>query len=56
MLSINCVPLCICQATSIEDLKKCDAIISCQGGDYTNEVFPKLRAAGDTESNPFGLI
>src|SRR5215475_13735427 len=33
-------------ATSIEDLKKCDAIISCQGGDYTNEVFPKLRAAG----------
>jgi aspartate-semialdehyde dehydrogenase len=33
-------------ATSIDDLKKCDAIISCQGGDYTNEVFPKLRAAG----------
>src|SRR3978361_207731 len=33
-------------ATSIEDLKKCEAIISCQGGDYTNEVFPKLRAAG----------
>ena len=33
-------------ATSIDDLKKCEAIISCQGGDYTNEVFPKLRAAG----------
>ena len=33
-------------ATSIDDLKKCDAIITCQGGDYTNEVFPKLRAAG----------
>src|ERR1700756_108748 len=33
-------------ATSIEDLKKCEAIISCQGGDYTNEVFPKLRSAG----------
>src|SRR6202162_1377373 len=33
-------------ATSIEDLKRCEAIISCQGGDYTNEVFPKLRAAG----------
>ncbi|CAH2928847.1 MAG: Aspartate-semialdehyde dehydrogenase (EC [uncultured Paraburkholderia sp.] len=33
-------------ATSIEDLKKCEAIISCRGGDYTNEVFPKLRAAG----------
>ncbi|CAG4898856.1 aspartate-semialdehyde dehydrogenase [Paraburkholderia gardini] len=33
-------------ASSIDDLKKCDVIISCQGGDYTNEVFPKLRAAG----------
>ncbi len=33
-------------ATSIEDLKGMDAIITCQGGDYTNEVYPKLRAAG----------
>ncbi|CAM2143271.1 aspartate-semialdehyde dehydrogenase [Pararobbsia alpina] len=33
-------------ATSIEDLRKCDIIITCQGGDYTNDVFPKLRAAG----------
>nr|3UW3_A Chain A, Aspartate-semialdehyde dehydrogenase [Burkholderia thailandensis E264]3UW3_B Chain B, Aspartate-semialdehyde dehydrogenase [Burkholderia thailandensis E264] len=33
-------------ATSIDDLKKCDVIITCQGGDYTNDVFPKLRAAG----------
>jgi len=33
-------------ATRIDDLKKCDTIISCQGGDYTNDVFPKLRAAG----------
>ena len=33
-------------ATSIEDLRKCDVIITCQGGDYTNDVFPKLRAAG----------
>ncbi|HYQ99202.1 MAG TPA: aspartate-semialdehyde dehydrogenase [Casimicrobiaceae bacterium] len=23
-----------------------DAIVTCQGGDYTNDVFPKLRAAG----------
>ncbi len=23
-----------------------DTIITCQGGDYTKEVFPKLRAAG----------
>ncbi len=33
-------------ATDIEELKKCEIIISCQGGDYTTEVFPKLRAAG----------
>lgn len=33
-------------ATNIADLKKMDAIISCQGGDYTSEVFPQLRAAG----------
>ena len=27
-------------------LKRCDIIITAQGGDYTSEVFPKLRAAG----------
>lgn len=33
-------------AFDIEALKKCDIVITCQGGDYTSEVFPKLRAAG----------
>ena len=33
-------------AGDIEALKKCAVIISCQGGDYTTDVFPKLRAAG----------
>jgi aspartate-semialdehyde dehydrogenase len=33
-------------ANDIDALKKCDIIISCQGGDYTTEVFPALRAAG----------
>ncbi len=33
-------------AHDIDALKKCDVIITCQGGDYTSEVFPKLRAAG----------
>ncbi|MFT6591357.1 MAG: aspartate-semialdehyde dehydrogenase, partial [Rhodoferax sp.] len=33
-------------AFDIATLKKCDIIISTQGGDYTTEVFPKLRAAG----------
>jgi len=33
-------------AKNIAELTAMDAIISCQGGDYTTEVFPKLRAAG----------
>ncbi|KQT09005.1 aspartate-semialdehyde dehydrogenase [Ramlibacter sp. Leaf400] len=33
-------------AFDIEALKKCDIVITAQGGDYTSEVFPKLRAAG----------
>ena len=33
-------------ANSIDELKLCDTIITCQGGDYTKEVYPKLRAAG----------
>jgi aspartate-semialdehyde dehydrogenase len=33
-------------AGDIDALKKCDIIITCQGGDYTTEVFPKLRAMG----------
>lgn len=33
-------------ARSIAALKTLDAIITCQGGDYTNEVHPQLRAAG----------
>ena len=35
-------------AFDIAALKKCDVVITCQGGDYTSEVFPKLRAAGWT--------
>lgn len=31
---------------NIDALKRCDIIITAQGGDYTTEVFPKLRAAG----------
>jgi aspartate-semialdehyde dehydrogenase len=33
-------------AFDLEALKKCDIVITAQGGDYTTEVFPKLRAAG----------
>ncbi|WP_026291538.1 aspartate-semialdehyde dehydrogenase [Marinobacterium rhizophilum] len=33
-------------AQDINELKQMDAIISCQGGDYTKDIFPQLRAAG----------
>ena len=33
-------------AHAIHELRKCDIIITAQGGDYTTEVFPRLRAAG----------
>jgi len=33
-------------AKGIDDLRQMDIIITCQGGDYTTDVFPKLRAAG----------
>lgn len=33
-------------ANSIDALKKMDVVLTCQGGDYTNAVFPKLREAG----------
>jgi len=35
-------------AFDIEQLKRCEVVITAQGGDYTNEVYPKLRAAGWT--------
>jgi aspartate-semialdehyde dehydrogenase len=33
-------------ASSIDELKAMDVIITCQGGDYTQDVYPQLRAAG----------
>ena len=33
-------------AHDIAALKRCDIIVTAQGGDYTTEVFPRLRAAG----------
>ena len=33
-------------ARSIAELKTLDVIVTCQGGDYTNEIYPQLRAAG----------
>jgi aspartate-semialdehyde dehydrogenase len=36
----------LADAKSIAALKAMDVIVTCQGGDYTNEIYPKLRAAG----------
>jgi aspartate-semialdehyde dehydrogenase len=33
-------------ARALDDLRAMDAIVTCQGGDYTNEIHPQLRAAG----------
>jgi aspartate-semialdehyde dehydrogenase len=33
-------------ANDINELGKLDVIVTCQGGDYTKAVFPKLRATG----------
>ena len=33
-------------AFDIDALKRCDIIVTAQGGDYTSDIFPKLRAAG----------
>lgn len=36
----------LADARDLEMLSSCDAIVSCQGGDYTQEIHPALRAAG----------
>ena len=33
-------------ATDVAELKKLPVIISCQGGDYTSEIYPRLRSEG----------
>lgn len=33
-------------ACNLEALRALDIIITCQGGDYTTEIYPKLRASG----------
>ena len=35
----------LADAHSVEALQECDVIITCQGGDYTKAVLPKLQAA-----------
>jgi len=35
-------------ANDVAALKACDTIVTCQGGDYSNDIHPRLRAAGWT--------
>ena len=42
---VNAAPI-LRDATSIEELSQCDVIVSCQGGDYTKAIHPKLRESG----------
>jgi len=36
----------LADARNVTELKACEILISCQGGDYTDEIYPRLRAAG----------
>jgi aspartate-semialdehyde dehydrogenase len=36
----------LADARSIDALREMEVIVSCQGGDYTNEMHPRLRATG----------
>ena len=33
-------------AMNVDELARMDVLVSCQGGDYTNDIHPKLRARG----------
>jgi aspartate-semialdehyde dehydrogenase len=39
-------PATVADANDIEALARCDILVSCQGGDYTEDIHPRLRAAG----------
>jgi aspartate-semialdehyde dehydrogenase len=36
----------VLDANDVEALKALPVIVSCQGGDYTNDIYPRLRGAG----------
>ena len=41
-------PSTLRDGTDLAALAECDIVVTCQGGDYTNDVHPRLRAAGWT--------
>ena len=42
----GCTTQILKDANSVDALAAMDVVITCQGGDYTHGVFPKLRASG----------
>lgn len=36
----------VMNSNSLEELREMDIIITCQGGDYTKSIYPRLRASG----------
>ncbi|MDH4259481.1 MAG: aspartate-semialdehyde dehydrogenase [Gammaproteobacteria bacterium] len=36
----------VCDANDVAALSRCEILISCQGGEYTDAIHPKLRASG----------
>ena len=36
----------LCSASDLKTLAKMDIVVSCQGGEYTSDVYPKLRSSG----------
>lgn len=43
---VGCGSSLLEDAHSVEALREMDAIISCQGGDYTKAIYPQLRSSG----------
>lgn len=43
---VGAAPSTLQDARNLSALSACDVLISCQGGDYTSEIHPKLRQAG----------
>src|SRR3546814_12575383 len=41
-------------ANSIDALRAMDVLISCKGGDYTNDLFQPGRASGRERGGPYG--
>jgi aspartate-semialdehyde dehydrogenase len=44
--AVGAPPSTLKDANDLDELTACDVLISCQGGEYTSSIHPRLRAAG----------